>query len=144
MDFETLINSPKEVIREYLKEPKKLKKMEVNLSQLGELIKKAGESITYVENIGKRSNLIGNSIDEEEILDYGTEICNFLVDLIKDTGKLEEYLKNEEMLKRQGLFIILAAGKANEYLNEPEKYKDIKLSAFEIVELIKSVGRAEE
>ena len=95
MDFETLINSPKEVIREYLKEPKKLKKMEVNLSQLGELIKKAGESITYVENIGKRSNLIGNSIDEEEILDYGTEICNFLVDLIKDTGKLEEYLKNE-------------------------------------------------
>ena len=40
MDFETLINSPKEVIKEYLEEPKKLKEMGVNLSQLGELIKK--------------------------------------------------------------------------------------------------------
>ena len=145
MDFETLINSPKEVIKEYLEEPKKLKEMKVNLSQLGELIKKAGESITYVENIGKCSNLIGNSIDEEEILDYGTEICNFFVDLIKDTGKLEEYLKNEEMIKRKGLFIILAAGKAEEYLT-PEKLAEFELQddKLAITELIKATGKVEE
>ena len=145
MDFETLINSPKEVIKEYLEEPKKLKEMKVNLSQLGELIKKAGESITYVENIGKCSNLIGNSIDEEEILDYGTEICNFFVDLIKDTGKLEEYLKNEEMIKRKGLFIILAAGKAEEYLT-PEKLAEFELQddKLAITELIRATGKVEE
>ena len=42
MDFETLINSPKEVIKEYLEKPESLKEIGCSISQVGELIKVAG------------------------------------------------------------------------------------------------------
>ena len=99
MDFETLINGSKEEIKEYLEEPTKLKEMGVNLSQLGMLIKEADESITYVEDPEKFNDLLEYSIGEEEYSNYDEEtINNFFVELIKNTGKTEEYLKNEEMM----------------------------------------------
>ena len=78
------------------------------------------------------------SIGEEGLSNYDEEdVINFMVDLIKKTEKAEEYLKSEKMIKNgYGPYIILAAGKAEEYLNEPEKYKDIELSVGEIVELM--------
>ena len=124
MDFETLINSPKEDIKEYLEEPKKLKEMGVNLSQLGELIKKAGESITYVEDLEmeKLFNLLKYSIGEEEYSNYDEEAWdNFLVDLIRDTGKAEEYLKNEEMMKARIWAIHFKSNRKNRRIFNPRK-----------------------
>ena len=146
MDFETLINSPKEVIKEYLEKPESLKEIGCNISQVGELIKVAGESITYVENFEKFKDILDIFIDEENFSDDDAkELGRIVVDLIKDTGKVEEYLNNEEMIKNgYGLYIILAADKAEEYLDEPEKYKNIELSEFDVVELIKSTGKIEK
>ena len=149
MDFETLINSPKEVIKEYLEEPKKLKEMKVNLSQLGELIKKAGESITYVEDLEmeKLSNLLEYSIGEEEFSNYDVEdTSNFMVDLINDTGKAEEYLKNKEMMKNGfAAYIILAVGKSEEYMT-PEKLTELGLEheCDAITELIRATNNPEK
>lgn len=146
MVFETLINSPKEVIKEYLEKPESLKEIGCNISQVGELIKVADESITYVENFEKFKDILDIFIDEENFSDDDAkELGRIVVDLIKDTGKAEEYLNNEEMIKNgYGLYIILAADKAEEYLDEPEKYKNIELSEFDIVELIKSTGKIEK
>ena len=146
MDFETLINSPKEVIKEYLEKPESLKEIGCGISQVGELIKVAGESITYVENFEKFKDILDIFIDEENFSDDDAkELGRIVVDLIKDTGKVEEYLNNEEMIKNgYGLYIILAADKAEEYLDEPEKYKNIELSEFDVVELIKSTGKIEK
>ena len=146
MDFETLINSPKEVIKEYLEKPESLKEIGCSISQVGELIKVAGESITYVENFEKFKDILDIFIDEENFSDDDAkELGRIVVDLIKDTGKAEEYLNNEEMIKNgYGLYIILAADKAEEYLDEPEKYKNIELSEFDVVELIKSTGKIEK
>lgn len=146
MNFETLINSPKEVIKEYLEKPESLKEIGCNISQVGELIKVAGESITYVENFEKFKDILDIFIDEENFSDDDAkELGRIVVELIKDTGKVEEYLNNEEMIKNgYGLYIILAADKAEEYLDEPEKYKNIELSEFDIVELIKSTGKIEK
>ena len=122
MDFKTLINSPKEEIKEYLEEPKKLKEMKVNLSQLGELIKKAGESITYVEDLEKLFNLVQYSIGEEEYSNYDEEAWNnFLADLIRDTGKAEEYLKNEEMMKARIWAIHFKSNRKNRRIFNPRK-----------------------
>lgn len=146
MNFETLINSPKEVIKEYLEKPESLKEIGCSISQVGELIKVAGESITYVENFEKFKDILDIFIDEENFSDDDAkELGRIVVDLIKDTGKAEEYLNNEEMIKNgYGLYIILAADKAEEYLDEPEKYKNIELSEFDVVELIKSTGKIEK
>ena len=146
MDFETLINSPKEVIKEYLEKPESLKEIGCNISQVGELIKVAGKSITYVENFEKFKDILDIFIDEENFSDDDAkELGRIVVELIKDTGKVEEYLNNEEMIKNgYGLYIILAADKAEEYLDEPEKFKNIELSEFDIVELIKSTGKIEK
>lgn len=146
MDFETLINSPREVIKEYLEKPESLKEIGCNISQVGELIKVAGESITYVENFEKFKDILDIFIDEENFSDDDAkELGRIVVDLIKDTGKAEEYLNNEEMIKNgYGLYIILAADKAEEYLDEPEKFKNIELSEFDVVELIKSTGKIEK
>ena len=146
MDFETLINSPKEVIKEYLEKPESLKEIGCSISQVGELIKVAGESITYVENFEKFKDILDIFIDEKNFSDDDAkELGRIMVEWIKDTGKAEEYLNNEEMIKNgYGLYIILAADKAEEYLDEPEKYKNIELSEFDIVELIKSTGKIEK
>ena len=146
MNFETLINSPKEVIKEYLEKPESLKEIGCSISQVGELIKVAGESITYVENFEKFKDILDIFIDEENFSDDDAkELGRIMVEWIKDTGKAEEYLNNEEMIKNgYGLYIILAADKAEEYLDEPEKYKNIELSEFDIVELIKSTGKIEK
>lgn len=146
MNFETLINSPKEVIKEYLEKPESLKEIGCNISQVDELIKVAGKSITYVENFEKFKDILDIFIDEENFSDDDAkELGRIVVDLIKDTGKVEEYLNNEEMIKNgYGLYIILAADKAEEYLDEPEKYKNIELSEFDVVELIKSTGKIEK
>ncbi len=146
MDFETLINSPKEVIKEYLEKPESLKEIGCSISQVGELIKVAGESITYVENFEKFKDILDIFIDEKNFSDDDAkELGRIMVEWIKDTGKVEEYLNNEEMIKNgYGLYIILAADKAEEYLDEPEKYKNIELSEFDVVELIKSTGKIEK
>lgn len=146
MNFETLINSPKEVIKKYLEKPESLKEIGCNISQVGELVKVAGESITYVENMEKFKDILDIFIDEENFSDDDAkELGRIMVEWIKDTGKAEEYLNNEEMIKNgYGLYIILAADKAEEYLEEPEKYKDIELSEFDIVELIKFTGKIEK
>ena len=146
MDFETLANSPKEVIKEYLEKPESLKKIGCNISQVAELVKVAGESITYVENMEKFKDILDIFINEENFSDDDAkELGRIMVEWIKDTGKAEEYLNNEEMIKNgYGLYIILAADKAEEYLEEPEKYKDIELSEFDIVELIKFTGKIEK
>ena len=146
MNFETLINSPKEVIKEYLEKPESLKEIGCSISQVGELIKVAGESITYVENFEKFKDILDIFIDEENFSDDDAkELGRIMVEWIKDTGKAEEYLNNEEMIKNgYGLYIILAADKAEEYLDEPEKYQNIELSEFDIVELIKSTGKIEK
>lgn len=146
MNFETLINSPKEVIKEYLEKPESLKEIGCSISQVGELIKVAGESITYVENFEKFKDILDIFIDEKNFSDDDAkELGRIMVEWIKDTGKAEEYLNNEEMIKNgYGLYIILAADKAEEYLDEPEKYKNIELSEFDIVELIKSTGKIEK
>ena len=146
MDFETLANSPKEVIKEYLEKPESLKKIGCNISQVAELVKVAGESITYVENMEKFKDILDIFINEENFSDDDAkELGRIMVEWIKDTGKAEEYLNNEEMIKNgYGLYIILAADKAEEYLDNPEKYKDIELSEFDIVELIKSTGKIEK
>ena len=146
MNFETLINSPKEVIKEYLEKPESLKEIGCSISQVGELIKVAGESITYVENFEKFKDILDIFIDEKNFSDDDAkELGRIMVEWIKDTGKAEEYLNNEEMIKNgYGLYIILAADKAEEYLDEPEKYQNIELSEFDIVELIKSTGKIEK
>ena len=146
MNFETLINSPKEVIKEYLEKPESLKEIGCSISQVGELIKVAGESITYVENFEKFKDILDIFIDGENFSDDDAkELGRIMVEWIKDTGKAEEYLNNEEMIKNgYGLYIILAADKAEEYLDEPEKYQNIELSEFDIVELIKSTGKIEK
>lgn len=146
MNFETLINSPKEVIKEYLEKPESLKEIGCSISQVGELIKVAGESITYVENFEKFKDILDIFIDEENFSDDDAkELGRIMVEWIKDTGKAEEYLNNEEMIKNgYGLYIILAADKAEEYLDEPEKYQNIELSEFDIIELIKSTGKIEK
>ena len=146
MNFETLINSPKEVIKEYLEKPESLKEIGCSISQVGELIKVAGESITYVVNFEKFKDILDIFIDEKNFSDDDAkELGRIMVEWIKDTGKAEEYLNNEEMIKNgYGLYIILAADKAEEYLDEPEKYKNIELSEFDIVELIKSTGKIEK
>ena len=146
MNFETLINSPKEVIKEYLEKPESLKEIGCSISQVGELIKVAGESITYVENFEKFKDILDIFIDEKKFSDDDAkELGRIMVEWIKDTGKAEEYLNNEEMIKNgYGLYIILATDKAEEYLDEPEKYQNIELSEFDIVELIKSTGKIEK
>ena len=146
MNFETLINSPKEVIKEYLEKPESLKEIGCSISQVGELIKVAGESITYVENFEKFKDILDIFIDEKNFSDDDAkELGRIMVEWIKDTGKAEEYLNNEEMIKNgYGLYIILAADKAEEYLDEPEKYQNIELSEFDIIELIKSTGKIEK
>ena len=93
MNFETLINSPKEVIKEYLEKPESLKEIGCSISQVGELIKVAGESITYVENFEKFKDILDIFIDGENFSDDDAkELGRIMVEWIKDTGKAEEYL----------------------------------------------------
>ena len=91
MNFETLINSPKEVIKEYLEKPESLKEIGCSISQVGELIKVAGESITYVENFEKFKDILDIFIDGENFSDDDAkELGRIMVEWIKDTGKAEE------------------------------------------------------
>ena len=74
MDFETLINSPKEVIKEYLDEPQKLVEMKINIFQLSELIKATDEVCTYIEDKEKLSNILVYTETFSEEDRYGKQI----------------------------------------------------------------------
>ena len=122
MNFETLINSPKEVIKEYLEKPESLKEIGCSISQVGELIKVAGESITYVENFEKFKDILDIFIDEENFSDDDAkELGRIVVELIKDTGKVEEYLNNEEMMKARIWAIHFKSNRKNRRIFNPRK-----------------------
>ena len=145
MDFETLLNSSKDVIKEYLDNPEKLKEMHFDFKQATELIKAIGEVSEYVEDVEKFQNILLNTVDEENFSKEEEEnIIYTIVDLIKSTGKQEEYLNNQDIRSVYGLYLILASGKAEEYLDNPEKLEMFELSSEDIVELIELTGKTEE
>lgn len=145
MDFETLLNSSKDVIKEYLDDPEKLKEMHFDFKQATELIKAIGEASEYVENVEKFQNILLNTVDIENFSKEEEKNIKYtIVDLIKATGKQEEYLNNQDIRSVYRSYLILASGKAEEYLDNPEKLERFELSSSDIVELIESTGKTEE
>ena len=137
MDFETLINSPREVIEEYLEYPEELDEMNLENEQIIELIKATGNVDEYLTS--------------QRLFDFGWlyEEEGIIVELIKATGHIEEYLTVEK-LDELGLLndeyiaeLIKATGNVEKYLFDGQDINDPELK-LSVANIIKATGYVED